>query len=415
MRAELGNRARRLFIPPRHFVPLAIALVLAAAGCSGSSTPVVDQAPAEQSGSDVAAPAAPVAGEARSAEPDKPPQPVATFKLGERPKQLSEFALFLGDGSTQQPADGVVPYDLITPLFSDYTSKYRFVKLPAGQSAEYRQTGVFEFPVGMVIAKTFASPRDMRDPSQGERLLETRVLVHQPDGWAAYPYLWNEEQNEAALKLAGTTMDVSWVHHDGTERTNNYIIPNANQCAGCHHAEGKFHKPIGPQARHMNHDFVYADGTSENQLLRWTRIGILSGAPDDPAEAERLAQWDDPESGTLDERARAWLEINCAHCHNPQVPARTSGLHLAHDVELPSEYGVYKTPVAAGRGSGGLSFGIVPGEPEKSILYFRIASDHPGIMMPELGKRLIHEEGVELIRQWIAEMEDTQRLSALSR
>ena len=161
-------------------------------------------------------------------------------------------------------------------------------------------------------------------------------------------------------------------------------------------------RPIGPKVRNLNRDFAYREGT-ENQLAHWGRRGALAGAPD-PAAAPRLAVWDDPKSGTLDARARAWLEINCAHCHNPDGPARNSGLDLLASQRNPTAFGINKPPVAAGIGSGGLAFDIVPGQPDKSILVYRIASTHPGIMMPELGKRLVHEEGVALIREWIAAM-----------
>ena len=117
-----------------------------------------------------------------------------------------------------------------------------------------------------------------------------------------------------------------------------------------------------------------------------------------------MAVWDDPDSGTLEARARAWLEINCAHCHNPDGPARNSGLDLLASQRNPTAYGIYKSPVAAGRGSGGREFDIVPGQPDKSILVFRVDSTDAGIMMPELGKRLVHKEGLALVRQWIAAM-----------
>lgn len=323
-----------------------------------------------------------------------------------RPKLLSSFGLWEGPAAEQRPAEGVLAYDLNSPLFSDYAYKFRFVKLPPGESAQYTESEVLDFPVGTVIAKTFGYPDDMRDPESPVHLVETRILIHQEDGWVGYPYLWNEEQTDATLKLTGKMVDVDWIHTDGNARTVNYIVPNANQCKGCHENVDKGIQPIGPRARHLNKDFVYHDGITENQLAHWTRLGALEGAPEDPNHAERLAVWDDESTGTVEERARAWLEINCAHCHNPNGPARTSGLQLSHDVTLPSVYGVYKTPVAAGHGSGGLRFGIVPGKPEESILYYRISSDHPGVMMPELGKRLVHKEGTELVRQWITEMEE---------
>jgi len=316
-------------------------------------------------------------------------------------QRLSQYALFVGDAAAQEPAPGVIPYDLNSALFSDYADKLRFIKLPAGTHATYRDDDVFDFPIGTLIAKTFAYPRDARDRSQGRRLIETRILKREPDGWVGLPYVWNDAQTEASLDVAGDTVDVSWLHTDGKSRTDNYIIPNANQCKGCHKS-GDTMKPIGPKARHLNRDFAYADG-AENQLARWSRLGELVGAPD-PAKAPRLAVWDDDASGTLDARARAWLEINCAHCHHPEGPARNSGLDLLASQQRPTAFGVFKPPVAAGLGSGGLEYDVVPGQPDRSILVYRISSTHPSVMMPELGKRLVHEEGVALVRQWIAAM-----------
>ena len=321
------------------------------------------------------------------------------------PEKLSEYGLFTGNGSSQQPVAGVVPYDLNTPLFSDYTEKFRFVKLPDGQSATYSQDDAFDFPVGTIIAKTFAYPVDERDPKLGRRLLETRILKHEPEGWVGLPYIWNAEQTEAVLEVAGDLVDVSWTDAAGEKRTNNYIIPNSNQCKGCH-LQGQDMKPIGPKARSLNRDFAYAHG-AENQLTHWTKKKILTGAPD-PQQAPRLAVWNDPSTGSLDQRARAWLEMNCAHCHNPNGPARNSALDLLASQQNRTLYGIFKTPVAAGRGTGGHSFDIVPGDPDDSILMFRILSMDAGIMMPELGKRLIHKEGVELVREWIASMPESK-------
>jgi uncharacterized repeat protein (TIGR03806 family) len=316
-------------------------------------------------------------------------------------ERLSQYKLFADEPKAQQPAPGVIPYDLNSALFSDYADKYRFVKLPAGTHATYSDDGVFAFPVGTVIAKTFAFPRDARDPKEGRRLIETRILKHAAEGWVGLPYIWNAEQTDATLDVAGDTVDVSWIHTDGRTRTDNYIIPNANQCKGCHKA-GETMTPIGPKARHLNRDFAYQEGT-ENQLAHWSRSGALTGATD-PGAAPRLANWADQKSGTLDARARAWLEINCAHCHNPAGPARNSGLDLLASQHNPTAFGIEKPPIAAGNGSGGLLHDIVPGQPDKSIMVYRISSTHPGIMMPELGKRLVHDEGVALIREWIAAM-----------
>lgn len=325
--------------------------------------------------------------------------PLPTPLPDEPPDKLSAHGLFRGTGATQEPADGVVPYDINTPLFSDYAFKYRFVRLPPGTSAAYHETEPFAFPVGTVLVKTFAYPHDFTDPARGRRLIETRLLIHQPSGWVGLPYIWNDEQTEAALKVAGGARDISWIHTDGLRRSVNYLIPNVNQCKGCHE-NNRVQTPIGPRASQLNRVLNYPEGP-ENQLARWTRTGLLHGAPA-PEAAPRLPVWNDPATGSVQQRGRAWLEINCAHCHNPSGPARTSGLDLRASQLDPFSYGVGRAPVAAGRGTGGRLLDVVPGRPDESILQYRIESTDPGVMMPELGRRLVDHEGAALVREWIA-------------
>ena len=329
-----------------------------------------------------------------------------TFDIDAPPaKTLSGYNFFVGRGADQIPNEGVIPYDLNTPLFSDYSSKHRFVWMPEGVSATYDDHTVFDFPVGTVLIKTFGYLHDMRDPSKGERIIETRLLVHKEDGWVGLPYIWNEEGTEATLKVAGGTADVEWIHSDGSVRTNNYIIPNMNQCKSCHVTADDTLQPIGPKARHINKDYAYESG-AENQLTHWAKAGYLTGVPD-PAEAPRLAVYNDPSTGTVNERARAYLDINCMHCHNPdQGGADTTGLDLTYNQTDPTKLGIMKPPVAAGRGAGDLLWDIVPGKPEESILLYRLDSTDPGIMMPELPRRLIDEEGVALIEEWIAQLNE---------
>lgn len=339
------------------------------------------------------------------------PAPRAPKTRREPPEKLSGWGLFEGNGASQQPIEGVIPYDINTPLFSDYTQKYRFVRLPEGKPAAYSADRVFELPVGAVIAKTFAMPRDLRRPEARRRLLETRILEHAPEGWLGWAYVWNDEQTEASLAVAGDSIDVEWIHTDGKSRTNDYLVPNVNQCQGCH-ATSAGMQPIGLSARQLNRDFGYAHGV-ENQLAYWTRTGAVAGATE-PSQAPRLAVWDDPQA-ELDARARAWLEINCAHCHQPGGAAQNSGLDLRASQREPVKIGLRKPPVAAGAGSGGLQFDILPGQPDRSILMFRLLSTHPDVMMPELGKRMVHDEGVQLVRQWIASMVEADAQKAAPR
>jgi len=316
------------------------------------------------------------------------------------PAKLSQWRLFTGEPATLTPNAGVVPYDLNTPLFSDYATKYRFVWMPAGTSATYNGDDAFDFPVGTIFSKTFA----FRDADRGgkQRIIETRLLVHAKSGWVGVPYVWNAAQTEATLEVDADPVKVNWVHPSGTRYTIDYMIPNTNQCKGCHD-KSKVMVPLGPKARNLNKDYSYADGRA-NQLAYWTKVGYLKGAPP-PQDAPRLAAWDDPASSTLDARARAYLEMNCGHCHNPQGPANTTGLYLTAAQADPMRLGLCKVPVSAGQGSGDLLFDVVQGKPEESILVHRMESTTPKIMMPELGRTMVHREGVELIRQWIASMQ----------
>jgi uncharacterized repeat protein (TIGR03806 family) len=311
---------------------------------------------------------------------------------------LSEYGFFKGKIAEQKPAEGILPYALNTPLFSDYAEKLRFIKMPTGQSVAYNSTEVLDFPEGTTIIKTFYYPNDFRDASKGRRLMETRLLIREDNEWKALEYVWNEEQTEATLEVAGDSKPVSYVYSDGKKRNQTYVIPNLNQCKGCHNKSEKM-TPIGPSIRQLNGDFSYPEGT-ENQLTHWQKIGWLTAMPD-LKDCPKIAVWNKPETGSLENRARAWLDINCAHCHNPKGPAMTSGLNLSIHETNPTALGFGKTPVAAGRGSGNMDYDIVKGNPNKSILIFRMESTDPGIMMPEVGRKTTHKEGVALVSEWI--------------
>ncbi len=326
------------------------------------------------------------------------------FDVNDEPCEfLSSYRFFVGPMRELRPNDGVTPYDLNTQLFSDYTNKHRFVYLPPGKKAKYDAQASFDFPVGTVIIKNFAYPYDMRAPHSGERLLETRLLIRREDGWIGLPYVWNAEETEARLKVLGMPLRVTAVQADGQPATFDYNVPNANQCKECHRESFKNTGPIGTKARNLNKDFAYDTGI-ENQLVHWTRIGILEGAPADPTLAPRAAVLEDPTSGTVEERARTYLDVNCAHCHNPAGAARTTGLFLGIGQTDPLALGICKSPVAAGRGTGGFRYDIEPGKPNQSILLFRMISLDPGIAMPELGRRRVHQEAIDVIREWIASL-----------
>ncbi|HEY3947503.1 SO2930 family diheme c-type cytochrome [Phenylobacterium sp.] len=313
---------------------------------------------------------------------------------------LSAYRIFIGEGPNR-PNAGVTPYALNTPLFSDYAEKARFLYLPPGAHATWRAQGALDLPVGAVLVKSFAYPADFRKPADKVRVIETRLLIHRRRGWVALAYVWNDAQTRAVLKRAGTRVDVAFTDAHGKPAEIDYRVPNQNQCKECHSLSGRL-APIGVKGRNLNGDFAYAEGT-ENQLAHWTRTGLLVGAPA-PDKAPRTAVWNDP-AEPLEARARAYLDGNCAHCHNPKGAASNSGLFLNLEEARPVRYGVGKRPVAAGKGAGDLTNDLVPGRPDASIIAYRMASTEPGVMMPELGRSVTHEEGVALIRDYIAKMQ----------
>jgi len=92
-------------------------------------------------------------------------------------------------------------------------------------------------------------------------------------------------------------------------------------------------------------------------------------------------------------------------CHNPGGSANNSRLYLNLENENAFNLGIYKRPLAPGPGSGGLEYDIVPGNPDSSIVVYRMEAIEPQVRMPELGRTLVHDEAVRLIREWIENMD----------
>jgi uncharacterized repeat protein (TIGR03806 family) len=296
------------------------------------------------------------------------------------PRQLSDYRFF-ADPRAQQPIPYVFPYALNTPLWSDGAEKLRFIYLPPGTRLEADGEGLLTFPVGAAIIKTFAFGE-----GADRRLIETRVLLHRADGWVALPYRWNAEQTDATLALAGGRIDL--VTPAG--EASSYAIPNKNQCKTCHSKDGQV-IPIGPKARNLSAEW----------LESMVEAGTLDRMPDG---AGQMPDWRTHATGPAAPLARAYLDVNCAHCHQPGGGASNSGLDLRWEQDDPHAIGIFKRPVAAGRGAGGHEFSILPGAPDKSILLYRMDSAEPGIAMPELGKSSVDKDGVAVVRRWIAEM-----------
>lgn len=372
---------------------------------------------------------------------------------------LSHYNLFADSTDPRSGFNGGgLGYDLSTALFSDYASKYRVLFLPPGEPAVWNEgsssmpNATVNFPVGTVIAKTF-SFKDGAD----EAIIETRLLFHRDGGdgesfWEGMAFIWEVDGNggrtDASLAISGGKTPASWNFPDPDPEvaktyvgsTDEYVIPHPNQCGSCHINEDQQSgdAPIGPKVRLLNRPMDYNnDGTDDaNQLQHWVDQGILTGAPDLAVDvqfiatgAQRLPRFDVPgdrfnipgiqennDSESADHntevRARAWLETNCAHCHNNKGLASSTGVFFDIFRRVDIKYGICKFANTAGSSSGGNEYDIVPGSAETSIASFRIHAEDSSVNMPPVARSVSHDEAVELIDFWINNIVDSDYRNA---
>ena len=335
------------------------------------------------------------------------PSPVSN--AGEYPQRLSDWGLLQITGHRFQANGESTVYDLNSPLFSDYAHKYRSVWTPPKQEGTVSRDGTLRLPVGSVVTKTFyyskqdgqlvhARVEDVHAAGLNlnkVRLIETRVLVHTEAGWQGLPYIWNKAQTEATLEITGELIPLQVL---GLGEFN-YVVPDFNQCQGCHVtnvAKGDM-QLIGLKAKHLDKPYGHSE-QGLNQLVYLAERHALLDL--EAAEYQVNADWQALDL-PLETAARSYLDINCGHCHSRTGAADTSAMFLTMEETDPIHLGVCKPPVAAGQGTGGHLFGINPGHGQESIMTFRMQSDDPGAMMPELGRTLVHVEGVQLIIDWI--------------
>ncbi len=313
---------------------------------------------------------------------------------------LEEWKLF-SDATSQEPSQRVEPYDVISPLWSDGTFKRRFIHLPDEKTIDYASEGPWGFPVGTVLVKTFSYLHDAREPSLGERLLETRLLVHEASGWVGHTYVWNEEQTNAERKVAGADIAVSFIDAAGESQSLSYSVPNTNLCNECHGKDEP--NTLGGVTRQLDREYSYA-GKSKNQIDYLASLGWFTSEPEPGDQRQRMV---DPEGvASVEERARAYMDANCAHCHDTDRVAAPSGLFLSWAETKPGadpkNFGVCKVPTSAGGGTCGLVHDVVPGDPASSILICRVKSREPQVQMPPLATKRVHPAGVTLLEQWVS-------------
>lgn len=339
------------------------------------------------------------------------------------PDQLAAYGVLHSDGSTLSTRGNTLVYSLASPLFTDYALKFRTITIPPGTKAAYSADGTLDFPIGTVISKTFFYAKDPQKPGGwvkgmapiGEsidlakyQLVETRILQRDTDGnWLANAYVWNEAQTAAALRRIGQSIPAQ-LRDPATGQTQSfsYGVPNARQCQTCHAVNATVGQagiqPIGPTARFLNHQYTYDDIT-HNQLERMAQKGMLDGLPANTAQRPRPVAYADPQTASLEQRARAYLEINCAHCHHGLGDARQSGLFTTLQASG-SSLGLCKQHVAAGSGGANMTYDIVPGKPHMSLLVHRMEATSGQAMMPRVGRSLVDAEGVALVKAWISSL-----------
>lgn len=285
---------------------------------------------------------------------------------------LSEMNLFVGNLEDLQITPHAFEYNLNTTLFSDYAHKQRIIALPTGTSMEFDGNGLPIFPNNTVIAKTFFYNLDERDLSLGKNIIETRILIKINGAWETGDYKWNTDQTDAALDLVGSTLPITWIDAEGETNSTDYKIPSNADCFTCHSNNEEI-LPIGPKLRSMNFNI-----NGVNQLDQFIANQQLIGVTNS-ALIRVLPNWEDA-SLPLETRVRAYMDINCAHCHIPGgTCSDQSTLNLAYETTLED------SNIA-----------------DQSVLIdYRVSFYLDGISMPFIGTTMRHTEGLDLIREYM--------------
>jgi len=317
-------------------------------------------------------------------------------------EKLSDYNFFEGNLADNTPVFGVLPYEPISALFTDYAHKKRFVWMPSNVKATYESDGaILNFPIGTVLIKTFYYDNVL--PENVTKILETRLLILKEEGWVFADYIWNDEQNEAFLDTTGDGANVpfEWIQN-GESKFVNYRIPSESQCFTCHKSY-EVNIPIGPKPQNLNSNYPYEDGT-QNQLQKWIEMGYLENSL--PSQINTVVNWQDT-SQSLDLRVRSYFDINCAGCHSDTGHCDYRALRLAFgDTDDPANLGICVSPDTPIPGYEG-SYMIVPGDPQNSVVYFRLHTTEEEYRMPLLGRTLQHEESLSLVEEWINSLTNT--------
>jgi uncharacterized repeat protein (TIGR03806 family) len=320
---------------------------------------------------------------------------------GEIPTVLSKTGVFR-DVRTLEPAPGLIPYSLNVPFWSDGAEKRRWMALPAGRSGgvatiRFAATGEWAFPEGTVFIKHFELAEDEARPD-ARRRLETRLLVRTgPAGVYGISYKWRADNSDADLVRDGQPEAIKARTGSGL-RARRWYYPGPADCRQCHTlAAGGV---LGVNARQLNGDFKGASGVEENQLRAWNRLGLF----DPPLVEAEIPRLDHLAAGdalgrSLEDRARSYLDANCAYCHRPGgVPA---DFDARYDTLMAARR-LLGAPVRIDLGVDGAR-AIAPNDPWRSAILTRMQMTGT-TGMPPLAHEVIDDRAVAMVRAWITSL-----------
>jgi uncharacterized repeat protein (TIGR03806 family) len=287
-------------------------------------------------------------------------------------QQLSAYQLFEGTSADLVPAADVHLLELSSILFTDYAHKQRLVKLPEGKEMTATSNETIDFPDGTILVKTFFYYQDERDTTLGKRIIETRLLIKESNTWNVATYLWNEAQTDATLELNGVDTPVSWMDANGSSRSTLYHIPDENECIACHQSNNSM-TPLGPTLSNLN-QLVARNGATVNQLTHFQQLGILNKFQ--VSQVSKMPDYTDSNIALM-QRGRAYLAMNCAHCHQPTAWRASA----ERDFDFRYETPLNQTGIA--REKDRIIDAILEGE------------------MPFIGTTMLDEEGVRLMREFV--------------
>jgi len=318
--------------------------------------------------------------------------------------KLSDYHFFIGALKNQTPGYLVIPFKPASALFSDYAHKKRFVWMPSGTHATYNgDDNVLEFPVGTVLIKTFYY--DNVQPSNTTQIIETRLLVRKSDGWKLYDYIWNDSQTEAFLDTNGNGgfVPITWLENSVLKSTT-YHIPSQTECITCHkinpNGNAEITIPIGPKPQNLNTMYNYGNIT-KNQLERWKGAGYINNTLPATSAIISTVDWEDT-SKPLSLRARSYLDINCAHCHRDGGECSYVPQRLNFSNTDSYTYGICLPPLGFNENP----YVINAGNASHSAMIARMNTNDEAEMMPLIGRTVIHDEGVQLVSDWINSLTD---------